>query len=82
MLLFLRGTDDASWSGNINDDNNDSIGHFILTCFEYSCVGQVYLWSTGDEYTIKPVLNEAHDRVAVLMKVSSPEHLCALCLYN
>jgi len=82
--ILVRGSDDASWSGNINDDSgNDSIGHFILSCFENSCVGQVYLWSTGDEYVIKPALKSAHDRVAVLMKVLFPEYLrtLRLCSY-
>ena len=73
MNYISRGIEDASWTGSIytNDNiSNGSIGHFSLACFEESCVAQISLWTTGDEYVIKPVLrNNGHARTVTLMKV-------------
>ena len=71
---FIRGIDDASWSGSIyNESANvryDSVGHFLLSCFEDSCVGTINLWTNGDKYVIKPMKQKnGGNRIASLMKV-------------
>eukprot|EP01036_Dinobryon_divergens_P034662 gene34662-44818_t len=66
---FYRGIDDASWTGSVyaGSTSDDSIGHFSLTCLENSCVGHINLWTTGEEYIIKPVIRNG---TVSLMKVN------------
>ncbi len=61
---------DATWSGSIYEDSHSSssIGQFSLTCVKDSCVGQIYLWSTGQEYHIKPLIKDGQGGAATLMK--------------
>ena len=70
IRLFIRGIADASWTGNVYDGaaSDDSIGHFSLTCLEKSCVGHINLWTTGEEYVIKPGIRNG---TISLMKVLS-----------
>ena len=70
--VIIRGIDDASWTGSVYDSTT-SIGHFSLTCFENSCVGHINLWTTGEEYIIKPVIQNG---TVSLMKVVFIKNLC------
>lgn len=63
-----RDINDGSWSGSIYDDGV-VIGYFSLTCFENSCVGEINIWTTDEEFVINPVKKNGQVRAAALMKV-------------
>eukprot|EP01036_Dinobryon_divergens_P035151 gene35151-45504_t len=66
---YYRGIDDASWTGSVfaGSTSDDSTGYFSLTCLKNSCIGHINLWTTGEEYVIKPGIRNG---AVSLMKVN------------
>jgi hypothetical protein len=60
-LLTVRGEDSVGWTGDVRistgdyaEDLKNSDGYFGLSCYKKSCVAQIKIYSTNQEFNIAP----------------------------